>query len=225
MTESEWLHGGRPLGMLGYLLDSVHRAPYAERRFRLFACACVRQVQGLLGDRRSRQAIEVAERYALGLTGPRALEQAANAARDASLAVWQRSLAGEGALADAVRAAQAALDVTTQPARIAAWQVCQALFPTLLLDWAPRPADLIRDIFGNPFQQPVLPEHWRFWNDGTIPRLARQIHQDRHHDELPILADALEDAGCIDQGILEHCRNAPVHVPGCWVVELLLSDD
>ena len=225
MTESEWLKGGRPLGMLGYLLDTVGRARYSERHFRLFACACVRQAQALLSDRRSRQAVEVAERYALGQTDRRALEQARNAARDASLAIWQSSLESAHELADHVRAAQAALDVTTQPGRIAAWQVCQALFPTLLADWSPRAADLIRDVFGNPFHSPSLPEHWRVWNEGTIARLARHIHERQRYDELPILADALEDAGCTDEAITSHCRQAPIHGPGCWVLALLMGEE
>jgi hypothetical protein len=211
--------------MLGFLMDTLKQARSSEHRFRLFACACVRRVEGLLADRRSRAALDVAERYALGKTDHRALEHARNAARDASLTIWQRSLENGGALADTVCAAQAALDVTTQPGRMAAWQVCQALFPTLLADWSPQAADLIRDVFGNPFQVPSLPPYWRIWNEGTIVRLARHIHEGQRHDELPILADALEEAGCTDEGILNHCRFAPVHVPGCWVLELLVGDD
>jgi hypothetical protein len=223
MTEADWLRGGRPLSMLGYLLDSVGRARYPDHRFRLFACACVRQVQALLGDHRSRLALAVAQRYALGQTDRRGLAQARNAAREASLAIWQDSLAGN-ASEDAVRAAHAALDVTTQPGHIAAWQVCQTLFPTLLADWSPGAADLVHDIFGNPFQTPRLPEHWRTWNDRTIPRLARHIHERYRHAELPILADALEEAGCTDESILSHCRSGSLHVPGCWVLELLVEE-
>ena len=50
------------------------------------------------------------------------------------------------------------------------------------------------------------------------PSLSREVF-----DGLPILADALEDAGCDDSDILSHCRSGPVHVRGCWVVDLLLG--
>ncbi len=225
MTEVEWLGGARPLSMLGFLLDSVGRARYPDRRFRLFACACVRQVQGLLRDRRSRQAIEVAQRYALGATDRRALEHARSAAREASIEIWQAASVPGAALDDAVRAAHAALDVTNPSGSIAAWQVCQALFPTLLADWSGEAASLLRDIFGNPFHEPVLPAYWRLWNEGTILRLARHIDDTQRYDELPILADALEDAGCTDEQVLRHCRGDLVHVPGCWVVDAVLGKD
>jgi hypothetical protein len=86
-------------------------------------------------------------------------------------------------------------------------------------------ADLIRDLFGNPFHAPVLPDHWRAWNEGTILRLARHVHDDRRFDEMPVLGDALEEAGCTDEQVLGHCRSAPAHVPGCWVLELLLAEE
>ena len=63
---------------------------------------------------------------------------------------------------------------------------------------------------------------WLAWNDGTVVKLAQAIYDDRAFDRLPILADALEDAGCQDADILGHCRQqGAVHVRGCWVVDLL----
>ena len=52
-------------------------------------------------------------------------------------------------------------------------------------------------------------------------KVAQGIYYDRAFDRLPILADALEDAGCHDAAILEHCRQPGPHVRGCWVVDLL----
>ncbi|MBY0524503.1 MAG: hypothetical protein K2R98_13955 [Gemmataceae bacterium] len=51
-------------------------------------------------------------------------------------------------------------------------------------------------------------------------RLAQGIYAERTFDLLPILADALEDAGCADTGILKHCRQPGDHARGCWVVDL-----
>ena len=61
------------------------------------------------------------------------------------------------------------------------------------------------------------------WNDGTVPKLAQTIYDDRRFDLLPILAEALEEAGCDHADILTHCRGPGPHVRGCWVVDLLLG--
>src|SRR4051794_18310239 len=64
---------------------------------------------------------------------------------------------------------------------------------------------------------------WLAWNDRTIPRLARAICDERAWDRLPILADALEDAGCGDDRLLEHLRGSRPHAHGCWVLDALLG--
>src|SRR5262249_31770929 len=85
------------------------------------------------------------------------------------------------------------------------------------------PNGLLRCIFGNPFRPAAVPAAWLAWRDGTIPRLAQAGYHDRAFDHLPILADALEAAGCADTDILNHCRGPGPHVRGCWVVDLLLG--
>jgi hypothetical protein len=89
---------------------------------------------------------------------------------------------------------------------------------------SPREEDLLRDVFGSPFVQaaPVGPG-WLSWNGGTVARLARGICEERAFDRLPILADALEEAGCHDESILAHCRGPGPHVRGCWVIDRLLG--
>jgi hypothetical protein len=52
--------------------------------------------------------------------------------------------------------------------------------------------------------------------------MADGIHADRAFDRLPILADALEEAGCDDARVLAHCRDDAHHARGCWVVDLIL---
>jgi len=82
---------------------------------------------------------------------------------------------------------------------------------------------LLRELFGNPYRSIPLELAWLNWNDRTIPKLAQGIYDDRAFDRLPILADALEDAGCHNADILAHCRSDGDHVRGCWVVDLLLG--
>jgi hypothetical protein len=93
------------------------------------------------------------------------------------------------------------------------------------LSWDSRPrnqARLFRDIVGNPFRAPQVAPAVLHWNDGTVARLAQGIYDERNFSTLPILADALEDAGCDDAALLEHCRAPGPHVRGCWLLDLLL---
>lgn len=83
-------------------------------------------------------------------------------------------------------------------------------------------ADQLRDIFGNPFRPVVFDPRWR---TETTVALAAGIDAERAFDRLPILADALEDAGCDHADILHHCRGPGPHVRGCWVVELVLGKE
>jgi hypothetical protein len=66
---------------------------------------------------------------------------------------------------------------------------------------------------------------WLLWNDGTVPRLAQGIYEGRRFEDMPILHDALIDAGCDNQDILHHCKSPGPHVRGCWVVDLLLGKE
>jgi hypothetical protein len=79
---------------------------------------------------------------------------------------------------------------------------------------------MIREMFGNPFRPVTLDVSCL---TSTVTQLAEAIYQERAFDRMPILADALEDAGCTDQDMLEHCRAGGEHVRGCWVVDRLLG--
>jgi hypothetical protein len=86
--------------------------------------------------------------------------------------------------------------------------------------------EFLHDIFGLLSFRPVtIAPSSLVWNDGTVVTLAKAIYEDRAFDRLPILADALEDAGCTDADILAHCRQPGPHVRGCWVVDLLLGKE
>jgi hypothetical protein len=106
-------------------------------------------------------------------------------------------------------------------------------FPTCLSDLrADRPGDLfeivtdatgphVRCIFGNPFRPVAFDPSWL---TSDVRTLAEGIYQDRAFDRMPVLADALQDAGCDSDDILSHCRDPQqVHVRGCWVVDSVLG--
>jgi hypothetical protein len=79
---------------------------------------------------------------------------------------------------------------------------------------------LLRDIFGNPFRAVAfLPE----WRTRTVVTLTRGMYESRDFGAIPILADALQDAGCDGDGLLNHCRSGGGHVRGCRVVDLVLG--
>ena len=72
-------------------------------------------------------------------------------------------------------------------------------------------AGLLHEIAGNPFSPARLDPAWLVWNDGVVERIARGVHDDRAYHDMPILADALLDAGCRDEAILDHCRDVVAH--------------
>jgi hypothetical protein len=83
-------------------------------------------------------------------------------------------------------------------------------------------SSLLRDVCGNPFRSALVDSAWLRSRPGTVLKIAAAINEDRAFDRLPILADALEDAGCDNADILAHCRGPGPHVRGCWVVDLIL---
>jgi hypothetical protein len=83
-------------------------------------------------------------------------------------------------------------------------------------------SDMLRDIFGNPFRPVVFSAAWR---TDTALSLARQMYDSRDFSAMPILADALQDAGCDSDDVLNHCRQPGEHVRGCWVVDLVLGKE
>ncbi|MDY3557511.1 hypothetical protein R5W23_000037 [Gemmata sp. JC673] len=82
-------------------------------------------------------------------------------------------------------------------------------------------ARFVREVFVDPFRSsPLLPE----WRTRTAVLLARQMYESRDFSAMPIFADALQDAGCDNADILNHCRGPGPHVRGCWVVDLVLGN-
>jgi hypothetical protein len=81
-------------------------------------------------------------------------------------------------------------------------------------------AKLLRDIFGNPFCPVAFSPSWR---TSAALGLAGSMYEFRDFAAMPVLADALEEAGCDSADVLAHCRGPGPHVRGCWVVDLVLG--
>jgi hypothetical protein len=91
-------------------------------------------------------------------------------------------------------------------------------------------AALLRDLFGNPFRVVSVNPIWllrgsgRPWERGPVAELAQNIYDKRTFERLPLLADSLEEAGCHDEILLQHCRQRDqIHVRGCWLLDRLLG--
>lgn len=224
MSEAEWLACTDPTPMLEFVRT---QRTASERKLRLFAAACCRRAFNLLIDKYSRKALTIAERYADGEVTAEKLGFAwGDARRAAQVAHRQERETAEASAMWAVSLLCEA-DIGRALTAVALVARCEA-FPIEQgpLDEAQRQQSLLlRDIVSNPFCPVTLDSAWSRWQDDTIPKLAQVIYDERAFDRLPVLADALKEAGCTDADILAHCRGPGPHVRGCWVVDLLLGKE
>jgi hypothetical protein len=217
MTEAEWLSCSNPSEMLTFLLD---RGAASERKLRLFACACCREIWAMLTHEQSRHAVESAERYADGGETSSVMLRAFFDALEVCDAhqVDTRDVnfpRGYGWYFAASAAATAAESNITQ----GVFSVIRRCNKAVIEANTTR-ADYLRDIFGNPFRSPSFDPTWR---TETVTLLARSMYEAREFGAMPVLGDALEEAGCGEENILSHCRGNSTHVPGCWLIDLVLN--
>jgi hypothetical protein len=239
MTEQDWMEGGNWELMLDFIRNRA-----SDRKLRLLAIAACRHVWNLMTDERSRDAVRVAEQLAEGQASESeraSIENKAVEARRDARQWWgaaeEDEIASAGvdywAIGSAVGAVnQAVFRSAKEAVEYAGMAVTWAEHDELALGpdhWSGVEKlcgawpELIRDIFGNPFRLVPLDRAWLTWNDGLIRQLAELIYDGRAFDRLPILADALEDAGCTDADMLDHVRGTEPHVRGCWVVDRILG--
>lgn len=226
MTELEWLTCEVPKAILAFA-----RGKTSDRKCLLYSVACSRRGWELIGDCERRWA-HLAERYA---DGELTLEDLRSAGGG--------HIVGEGILSndDILTAVggvanNVALDIAYDRAADhlnASGNVIDEASERDLdeLDTAASrefrvesivQCQLLRDIFGNPFRLANFSSEWR---TGITLSLARQMYERREFFSLPILADALQDAGCGSADLLDHCRSGGLHVRGCWVVDLVLEKE
>ena len=206
MTEEEWLTCGDPKAMLEYLVGKA-----SDRKLRLFAVACCRDAAGeaSLNWDRFRRDIDLAEQMAEGIAdSPSGL--------DHHFGFYTIHHGSGSSLERVCHAAKA------PSARHGALEVARKLDDVFWTNDETNYGGIcIRDIFGNPFRPATVDPVWLTSN---VVALAEGIYAERAFDRMPILADALQDAGCDRDDILAHCRDTSLtHGRGCWVVDLLLG--
>ena len=216
MTEAQRLACTRPIEMLAHL-----RGRCTDRKLRLFACACCRQIWHLLTDAISQRAVEVAERHADGEASDQELEAAW---LDAERFFGSTCSYGTSTGNQAARAASTAADprVSFLP------HMYQLSFQYMSEEW-PAHIRLLRCVFGNPFSPvPFAPT----WRTAAVLPLARAAYEERapaagtlDNARLAVLADALEEVSCTDEAVLSHLRGSGPHVRGCWCVDLALGKE
>ena len=230
MTEQEWQTSTVPKDILEWLAGHWRRrltrwcritaSPSLCRKFRLFAGACcVRSTQGLTI---SQWDDELRNLVALGKGEIEAEEFEAflNSDRRASVspetwALWRAESAGKHRAIKVVRDAAITRAAETGGEAGLDW-------PQVMTEWDKErraQCECLRDIFGSlPFRPVDFDPAWRTL---TVQQLVEAICAEEAFDHLPILADALEDAGCTNADILSHCRSGTEHVRGCWCVDLV----
>ena len=231
MTEAEWLEATDPEIMLPLLLQFEP----SERKLRLFCCACCRRIWHLFSDERCRNAVEIAERFADGHASVEELNEAGEMSDEAADEAEDAELCGFKKFALVGTSNAAAFTVDVNATVTTEWTAYALTGSSAVADKDEEAARLeafnlevrgqaalLRDIFDNPFR-PVAVEP--SWLSPKVVRLAQSIYDDRAFDRLPILADALEEAGCNGAEILAHCRGPGPHVRGCRAVDLLLGKE
>jgi len=216
MTETDWLTCDHPYAMLEHVKRTA-----SDRKRRLFATGCCRRIWPLIPSC-FHEAVDVAEAYGDGLVTNKVRKSLEKRLRTR----WQELHFGGSAAYAALECLKK--DVGWHPgsphsAVQAAWgkeslarqvEICSTEFAAQ--------AALLRDIIGNPFYRLKVDLAYQ---TPTVTALATGIYAEQAHDRLPILADALQEAGCEDRNVLDHCRGDGPHARGCWVVDLVLGKD
>lgn len=202
MTEAEWLASDNVERMLATVSSSN------QRKLRLFACACCRQTWQSLTEQ-AQGAIEATEHDADGTVDRAEVLMKRQSTRGLSL--------------EAHAAVSSATEVSEERESFDpqyAWKWAAAASDDAPAAWAAQ-SQILRCLF-HPFRSITSSPEWR---TDTAIALARGIYDSREFGAMPILADALQDAGCDNDDILAHCRSGEAHVRGCWVVDLVLGKE
>jgi hypothetical protein len=240
MLEADWLTGTDFAAHARFAAESL-----SPRRQRLLAVAFCRTIRHLIDHPELIDALATIERYADGRRDASDMEKARQRCREIALEsfeTYRRQVdggAGAGAgyerqelawmVAYAASTPLTVADVGTRAAQAAAQSQTGAeplsLIPSAEAQAASAKQALVMravvwEVVGNPFR-PV--DFSPVWRTDTVLALATQMYESREFSAMPILADALQDAGCDNEDVLNHCREPGEHVRGCWVVDGVLG--
>ena len=225
MTEEQWTSRANPIRMVEYLKSAA-----TGRKLRLFATACIRLfgqyldgVPTLLLDTFEEYADERAE-YDEIVALKESLERLTSSAFSSSPAqvVWDMLINLTQQERYRPNAYWLAREVVSEVGRVEIYAQANSECNDEMRRSVSRAAVVVRDIFGNPFRPVTFAPEWRA---DTALAIARGMYESRDFSAMPILADALQDAGCDSADILDHCRGPGPHVRGCWVVDLVLGKE
>jgi hypothetical protein len=215
-SESGWLTAEYTSNMIRFLGDRI-----TARKSDLLAAACFRRIWHLVKTERGKNAVAILEQFADGNATDEELATARAAAWESTIEIPnpqghrlpEHLALGAIALHDDLR------DKLMTAAEATDW-VKPGTPDAVSEPEAKSQCTLIRDIFGNPFRPVAFAPTWR---TEAVVALARGMYESRDFAAMPVLADALDDAGCGGADILAHCRGPGPHVRGCWVVDLVLG--
>lgn len=224
MTEEEWLNERNAYRLCDHLKTlRAHRTKIGRRKFRLVGCACCRLIWAYFeAEPHCSAVVEGAEKFADGVLSQSDLNRLAGLLswphyegtpdRGQNVTIASFSLVGANAELSATGVAHFCVQAVAVDSNHNAKAIGTAQSQTAML---------FRDVFGNPFRPVTFDPAWR---TSDVLALAQGIYEERAFDRMPILADALQDAGCDNTDILNHCRDASTpHARGCWVVDAVLG--
>ena len=226
MTGSEWLNCRDPWLMLEFLKSRASR-----RKFLLVGVACCRRARCLSDDRRLHRVIEVAEQCAVGWSEGSDLE----AAMEPVSSMWGELPSRlDGPWSPSTFMTAAVRHVSGNGAGYAASFAARGLATLVDVEGSDRwsvavsqeqavQCELIRDVFGDPSRPFGFDPEWLRTDGVAAASLARRIDEIGCFEELPALVRCLEQAGCRDRSVIEHCLGPGPHVRGCWVIDALLG--
>jgi hypothetical protein len=214
MTAEEWDARDDFAALRGCLFGAR-----GTRKWYCFGLACMRLIEDHLTEH-TREALQVCERYVerRATNGERA-----RARREV---LWGGRPRGDAEYA-AYWATAAPTDIT--PAASASVpNLVRRVIARARGEEAGKSAQreftrLLREIFPNPFRDVRIEKAWLRWSDGAARRVAETINDEGDFARAPVLADALEEAGCADERILAHLRGPSPHARGCWVIDAVLG--
>ena len=201
MTEAIWTQGDDPSRMMRYLLRHPPLHP-TFRKTALLGAACARLAWTQIDTDKVRQLIECQEKCA---DDPIWQDQYNALCHElvTGAEVFQQTASAIVFAGPVLSIIEATLNVPN----VSPSSVCAVM----------------RDLFGNPFRQSQINPLWLEAGDGTVRQLAMDIYAESAFDRLPILADALEEAGCEEEILLHHFRSRDRHFRGCWAIDALLG--
>jgi hypothetical protein len=221
MTEDQWLRGDSSGQMIEHVKRAARLPPHVRaRKYRLAALAMARE---LLADDDRPDLLAIFDATERFCDGRCRLADVERVIASSGLCFLLHAAPDWGMVARGLGQTEslACLRVVAGVTQLGKGPTSALVPGTSRTTFVAVQCRVLRDVFGNPFRPASFSPEWR---TDTAVSLARQMYDAREFSIMPILADALQDAGCDDEQVLAHCRDTSLtHVGGCWVCDLVLG--